>query len=82
MTETQAVLIEKNRRDACLLYGFWNIVCRHCGESCGGKLSACGRPNPEELRHVVCPACDLPWKADYNGNKHVRVEFMTGTETN
>jgi hypothetical protein len=75
MTPEQATAAVEAMQASLESHGAWNKVCVHCGRSCGGRLAAYGKPDADDMRGVCCPVCPIP-PGEYDGNDHVRLEFV------
>ena len=62
-------------------HGWWAKVCIHCEHSVGGRLAEYGKPTPNDLKYAICPNCyDRIGGEDYDGNQHIRLEFVPGDD--
>lgn len=78
LTKAEAGAVVKQTESSMDACGWWNMVCVHCGTSCGGMLAEFGKPSPEDLKYVCCPQCNITDVESYDGRDHVRVEFVPG----
>ncbi len=79
LTKEEALACVQRTKEAIQNEGMWAKICVHCNDCVGGRLASYGIPTEADLRGVICPNCYV--RADnYDGNDHIRLEFIPPTK--